>query len=89
MPVLMLQLRGNIFKPNVIDNNMQLKRKIKFEGKNLNDVFGLPCVKAIFKVEAKPVLVLMITAMVPRSRNVAEIGDTLVQYEDGTWEVMR
>lgn len=63
--------------------------KIQFTGKNLNDVFGLPCVKAILKVDGKPVLVLMITAMVPRSRNVAEIGDTLVQYEDGTWEVMR
>ena len=68
---------------------MQLKRKIKFEGKNLNDMFGLPCVKAIFKVEAKPVLVLLTTSVVGRSRTVVEIGDTLVQYEDGTWEVMR
>lgn len=68
---------------------MQLKRKIEFTGKNLNDVFNLPCVKAILKVDAKPVLVLYIMKVVSRSSKTAEIGDTLVQYEDGSWEVMR
>ena len=68
---------------------MKLRRKIKFEGKNLNDVFSLPCVKAIFKIDAKPVLVLLTTSVVDHSRTVVEIGDTLVQYEDGKWEVMR
>lgn len=68
---------------------MQLRRKIEFKGKNLNDMFGLPCVKAIFKIDTKPVLVLLTTSMVGRSRNIVEIGDTIVQYENGLWEVLR
>jgi hypothetical protein len=67
---------------------MQLKRKIEFTGKNLNDVFNLPCVKAILKVETKPVLVLWITKVLTHSRKTVEIGDILVQYENGQWAVL-
>lgn len=61
--------------------------KIQFTGKNLNDVFGLPCVKAILKVDGKPVLVLWNYMMISSLRCIAEIGDTLIQYDNGKWEV--
>lgn len=68
---------------------MRIKRRIEFTGKNLNDVFNLPCLKCIIKIDSKPVLVLLNTTLVSRSRPFVEIGDKLVQYDDGQWEVIR
>lgn len=65
---------------------MKIRRKIQFTGKNLYDVFSLPCVKAIIKTgDATPVLILW-----PHCTHgiyVAPIGTTLTQFEDGHWEV--
>jgi hypothetical protein len=64
---------------------MNIKRTIKFTGKNLNDVFGLPCVRAILKIEDEPML-----SMIPRMmKNVYLVnpGDTILEYDDGTFGV--
>ena len=37
---------------------MKEVRRVKFTGKNLNDVFALPCVKKIIKIVNKPQLVI-------------------------------
>jgi hypothetical protein len=68
---------------------MKLRRIIEFQGKNLNDVFSLDCVKAILKVDGKPVLVLWNMMLLRRSSTIAEIGDQLIQYDNGKWEVNR
>ena len=64
---------------------MKELRRIEFTGKNLNDVFGLPCLRAILKVEGEPLL-----SLIPRMMKdvyLANPGDTIVEYDDGTWAV--
>ncbi len=61
----------------------KIVRKIEFTGKNLNDVFKLPCVKSILKVEGEPMLALY-TRMC-ETTYLASPGDTLVEYDDGKW----
>lgn len=63
----------------------KIRRTIKFTGKNLNDVFWLPCVKNVMKVEGEPMLVLWRNMV--KDGNVAKIGDVLVEYANGEWEV--
>lgn len=66
---------------------MKKVREIEFTGKNLNDVFALPCVMAIIKVEGQPMLSL------DHRRTVGEYlvdpGDTLVEYENGKWRIKK
>lgn len=64
---------------------MKIVRKIEFTGKNLNDVFKLPCVNCIIKIDAVPWLVLDNRKMA--TTNMCQPGDTLVQYTDGTWDI--
>ena len=61
-------------------------RRIKFTGKNLNDVFALPCVEKIMKCGNRPKLI-MDRNMVSNVFNVALVGDDLVEYSDGKWEI--
>lgn len=63
-------------------------RRIKFTGKNLNDVFALPCVEKIIKRINQPQLVIYpyILSGSP-FMNVACPGDELVEYSDGKWEI--
>ena len=69
---------------------MKEVRRIKFTGKNLNDVFTLPCVKKIIKIVNKPQLVINSFMLVGNPlMDVAHIGDELVEYEDGRWEIVR
>lgn len=68
-------------------------KMIKFSGKNLNDVFGLDCVKVIIKTqEGEPILVMRPEKMIRqpdvRTRMFAEVGDVLVQNEQGLWAVV-
>ena len=63
----------------------KIVRKIEFTGKNLNDVFKLPCVKAILKVEGQPMLILYPSKTYGIS--FVNPGDTLVQYTDKMWDV--
>lgn len=61
-------------------------RRIKFTGKNLNDVFALPCVEKIMKCGNRPKLI-MNRSKVSNVFNVALVGDELVEYSDGIWEI--
>ena len=68
-------------------------KMIKFSGKNLNDVFGLDCVKIIIKTqEGEPILVMRPEKMFRqpdvKTRTFAEVGDVLVQNEQGLWAVV-
>ena len=63
----------------------KIVRKIEFTGKNLNDVFKLPCVKAILKVEGQPMLILYPSKTYGHS--FVNPGDTLLQYTDKMWDV--
>ena len=65
---------------------MKIKRLIKYTGKNLNDVFPLPCVKAIIKSGDEPILVLWPDKTIGMERTCSK-GQTLVQYENGQWFV--
>lgn len=64
---------------------MKIQRIINYTGKNLNDVFSLPCVKLIMKCEGEPLLILW--PDVVRKRNIACPGDRLVEYSNGQWDV--
>ena len=63
-----------------------MRQKIHFTGKNLNDVFFLPCVAGILKDGDGPFLVLCIERMSDCSHYVG-IGDWLVEEDDGKWHV--
>lgn len=66
---------------------MKVRRKIGFTGKNLNDMFILPCVKSIMKDHnGLPVLLLYLDST-NNMRNIAPVGSILIQYDDGHWEV--
>jgi hypothetical protein len=67
---------------------MKIIRQIKFTGKNLNDVFNLPCVKSVLKIDKQPVLELWGIYLNSReSGKFCEIGKTLVEYENHLWEI--
>ena len=64
-----------------------MRQKIHFTEKNLNDVFFLPCVLAIMKLDNdEPFLILCIERMSDGSYY-AVIGDWLVEEDDGKWHV--
>lgn len=67
---------------------MKINKVIKFTGKNLNDVFDLPCVKAIIKSGDDPILVLWSDKTIGVEHTVIK-GDLLIQYENGKWFVDR
>lgn len=68
---------------------MKEVRRIKFTGKNLNDVFILPCVCKIIKVIDKPQLILESHMLVcPTFCRPVRAGDEIVEYEDGLWEIV-
>lgn len=95
-----------------------MKQKIQFTGKNLSEVFALPCVGAIGKTEnGKPVLKLLdyddddyhreyseakerwlntstdeemyadMRAFGRKYPLIVEIGDSLIEQDDGSWRV--
>ncbi len=66
---------------------MKEVRRIKFTGKNLNDVFALPCVVMIKKVSLSPLLVCR-ESMTVTNRYMALPGDDIVEYDDGLWEIV-
>ena len=63
-----------------------MRQKIHFTGKNINDVFFLPCVAGILKVGGGPCLILCIERTSDCSLY-AGIGDWLVEEDDGKWHV--
>ena len=71
---------------------MKEVRRVKFTGKNLNDVFALPCVRKIIKIDDKPLLVInqfMIVGNPLMDAVVVRIGDELVEYDNGQWEIVK
>ena len=62
-----------------------MKQKIHFTGKNLNDVFFLPCVAGILKDGDRPFLALRTDCM--SGKFFVYIGDWLVEEDDGKWHV--
>ena len=64
---------------------MKEVRRIKFTGKNLNDVFALPCVSKIVKKKGQPRLVIDETTVI----DIASIGDDLVEYDNGEWDIIK
>ena len=70
---------------------MKIQKSIVFTGKNLNDVFGLECVKAIMKPDINDVLPVLVCyrGMMCGLNNLAYTGDTLIQYTDGSWEIVK
>lgn len=64
-----------------------MRQKIHFTGKNINDVFFLPCVGAIVKEDSgEPFLALRTDCMSGKFPFVY-IGDWLVEEDDGKWHV--
>lgn len=68
---------------------MKEVRRIKFTGKNLNDVFALPCVYMIMKVADRPKLFLLPNMLaVPHLPNEVRPGDSIVEYDNGLWQIV-
>jgi hypothetical protein len=64
-------------------------RRITFTGKNLNDVFNLPCVLSIEKKNNEPRLVLNTHHLdYILSGCVAFPNDELVEYDNGLWRCL-
>lgn len=64
-------------------------RRITFTGKNLNDVFNLPCVYSIVKIVKVPQLLLTKTHVDRFSSLTVQPGDELVEYENKKWKVIK
>ena len=65
---------------------MKAKQTIIFAGKNLADVFGLDCVKAVIKTEeGEPALILkqQCLYLCDHMTNVVLLGDIMEEMEDG------
>jgi len=68
---------------------MKFKQAIHIEGRNMYDVFRLPCVAAIHKtVFGSIVYDLYGFVMADGSRNEAATGDWLCEDNEGKWYVM-
>jgi hypothetical protein len=68
------------------ETTMKFKQSITFDGRNLNDIFRLPCVESIDKGEnGKPYIKLYRSCT--EGRLIATVGTVLVQFSGGTWQV--
>lgn len=75
---------------------MTEKQRITITGKNINDIFNLPCVYRIDKDPDGILAWCRPTMMIDRHPEresgmymLAQVGDTLVEYDNGKWEVIR
>lgn len=65
-----------------------MKQEITVSGKNLNNLFALPCVKMILKgVDDKDGEVLIVAKDSKNGLLYAIEGDKLVEEDDGHWKV--
>ena len=55
--------------------------RIRYTGKDLNDIFGLPCVMGIVKANDQPHVVIR------DEKDSLHPGDELVEYDDETWRI--
>lgn len=63
-----------------------MKQRIKIEGKNINDLFALPCVRAINKTGDGSIKLKV--KLASRNYEYATIGDWLVE-DNGNWHIER
>ena len=71
---------------------MRAKQTIIYAGKNLADVFGLDCVKAVIKTEeGDPALILYQKKLYlcDHMTSVVLPGDIMEELADGTWKIIR
>lgn len=61
-----------------------MKQRIKIEGKNINDLFSLPCVRAITKTGDGSIKLKV--KLAARNYEYAAIGDWLVE-DNGNWHI--
>ena len=70
---------------------MKVILDISFDGRNINDIYNLPCVMAVTKdavtkdAGGKPAVILKRTHT--KGRTIARLGDHICQYESGLWQV--
>lgn len=65
---------------------MKVILDISFDGRNINDIYNLPCVMAVTKdAGGKPAVLLKETHT--KGRTIARLGDHICQYENGLWQV--
>lgn len=74
---------------------MKIKQTIKIEGRNWNDLMRLGCVREI--KDTGGVVTVLVSAVYEDGRELAyvdvvygtwaNIGDMLIEYDNGTWEV--
>lgn len=65
---------------------MGIALKILFDGRNVDDIFRLPCIKSIEKGEKGKAYATLFPHFT-EGRQTAQIGDVLVQYKTGKWQV--
>lgn len=64
-----------------------MRQKIHFTGKNLNDVFFLPCVDAIVKEDSDETFLVLNTDCMSDKFSFVYIGEWLVEEDCGKWHV--
>lgn len=62
-----------------------MKQKITISGNNWNDIFKVPCVEAVYHIPIGGIFVVALRNNT--SYEYAHIGDSLVQDENGKWQV--
>lgn len=65
---------------------MGIAFKIQFDGRNVDSIFKLPCIRSIEKGEQGKVHVKLFPDST-EGREIAQVGDVLVQYKTGKWQV--
>lgn len=65
-----------------------MRQRITIEGRNVNDLFRLPCVRGIYRRNDGG-LVCCVQANGAGENTLATIGDSLVEDDDGLWSVER
>ena len=67
---------------------MKEVRRIKFTGKNLNDIFFLPCVSTIYKRDGKPMpFIYPYMLLECPGLNYLLPNAELVEYDNGKWNI--
>lgn len=65
---------------------MGIAFKIQIDGRNIDNIFKLPCIRSIEKGEQGKVHVKLFSDST-EGREIAQVGDVLVQYKTGKWQV--
>lgn len=81
-------------KSNIKQKTMKRIRKVDIT-KEICHIFNLPCVTGVYKgLDGNPLYYVKVTWLNGRPLGkkvtyIAKIGDVLIEYADGTWELKR